>query len=247
MLNYCEVPMRSIEEVISKQIGKTLFKYRMIEENDRILVAVSGGKDSLTMLHDLKRRKKSFPVKFDFVAVHIKTDFCNCSKKTNLENIFKEWEVEYRIVDVPVIGRLKPGRKMNCYWCSTQRRMELLKLAKVFNCNKIALGHHLDDIIETFLMNICLNGETATMLPSFQYEKYPYTVIRPLAMLPESLIIKFAKSINIDRIVCKCPYGQNSKRKEIREAIKLIAKNNKSARRNIFKSMHNVNSAYMLK
>jgi tRNA(Ile)-lysidine synthase TilS/MesJ len=124
--------------------------------------------------------------------------------------------------------------------------MELMRLSLELNCGKIALGHHLDDIVETYLMNICLKGEVSTMLPTFKYDRYPQTVIRPLALVKESMIIDFAKSMGLQQLVCQCPYGQNSKRKEIREAVRLLAKNNKGLRENIFKSMHQVKPRYLM-
>ncbi|MCK4798603.1 MAG: tRNA 2-thiocytidine biosynthesis protein TtcA, partial [Spirochaetes bacterium] len=224
---------------------KTIFEYKMIEENDKILVGVSGGKDSMTLLYDLVKRQKSFPIKYSIEAVHIKTDISHCLEK-RIEELFKEWGVKYHIIKVNVLKRLRADKKMNCFWCSTQRRMELLKIAKKNGFNKIALGHHLDDIIETFLMNIFFKSEIATMLPVFKYKKYPCLVIRPLALVKEEEIAQFAENKNFDNLISSCPYGKNSKRLEIRRMIKDLAKNNKSIRENIFKAMKNVNVKYLL-
>lgn len=237
--------MASYEQLISKRIGQALYKYKMIRENDRIVVAVSGGKDSTTMLYDLNKRQKSFPIHYELEAVHIKTDFSRCCEDSGLEDLFKEWGVRYHIIEVPVLKRVQAGKKMNCYWCSTQRRIELLKMAKKLDCNKIAIGHHMDDIIETFFMNMCYRGELAAMLPVFTYHKFPYTIIRPLALVYEKLIIKFAKQKNIGSLKCKCPYGKNSKRIEVKKAISLLASREESVRFTIFKALHNVNLAYL--
>jgi len=165
--------MPDIERLISKIIGQAIYKYKMIEENDKILIAVSGGKDSMTLLYDLMKRRKSFPIHYDIEAVHIKTDFCSCCQKLNLENKFKEWNAVYTIKHVPVLKRLRPGKKMNCYWCSTQRRMELLNFAKGRGCNKIALGHHMDDIIETLLMNICYRAKSQQCSLNSHIKSFP--------------------------------------------------------------------------
>jgi tRNA(Ile)-lysidine synthase TilS/MesJ len=101
---------------------------------------------------------------------------------------------------------------MNCYWCSTQRRTELLKYAIEHNFNKIALGHHLDDIIETFFMNMTAKGELSAMPVLLKYRKYPVSLIRPLAYLEEQQIISCAAEQDILRAVCTCPYGLNSRR-----------------------------------
>jgi tRNA(Ile)-lysidine synthase TilS/MesJ len=209
-------------------------------------VAVSGGKDSCLLLTDLVNRQRSFPIRYTLVAAHIQTDFCTCCKKTDLEDFFKSLGVEYVIKDVGVIARLKPGMKMNCYWCSTQRRLELLRLAEELGCNKIALGHHQDDIIETLLMNMCYKGEISGMLPTFKYDNYPGIVIRPLALVNEDLIIEYTKVIGIKSLVCKCPYGVNSSRRDVRKMVRELAKTDRSIRDNLFKSMHNINARYLL-
>lgn len=238
--------MNDSGKLISKIIGKTMFKYKMINEGDRILIAVSGGKDSMTLLHDFAKRIKSFPIKFEFEAIHIQTDFCTCCQKSKLEDQFIKLEIKYHIVDVGVLKRLKKDQKMNCYWCSSQRRMELIKFARDNNFNKIALGHHLDDIIETLFMNICYKGQISGMLPILALDKYPITIIRPLAQVKEIQIIKYAHETNLDRLVCKCPYGTNSKRKEIRKSLELFTKGDDSIKYNIFKSMENVHFRYLI-
>jgi tRNA 2-thiocytidine biosynthesis protein TtcA len=108
---------------------------------------------------------------------------------------------------------------MNCYWCSTQRRLELLKYAVENGFNKISLGHHLDDIIETFFMNLCSKGELLTMPILLKYRKFPVSLIRPLALLEEKQIIACASEQNIFKNTCTCPYGQNSNRRDIRKRI----------------------------
>jgi tRNA 2-thiocytidine biosynthesis protein TtcA len=237
--------MASCEQIISKRIGQALFKYKMIRENDRIVVAVSGGKDSTTMLYDLHKRQKSFPIRYELEVVHIRMDFGESCEDSGIETLFREWGVSYHIIDVPVVKRVQSGKKMNCYWCSTQRRIELLKMAEKLRCNKVALGHHMDDIIETFFMNMCYKGELAAMLPVFTYNKFPYTIIRPMALVYEKLIIKFAEQNNMSNLKCRCPYGENSKRAEVKKAISLLAARDDSVRYTIFKALHNVNMAYL--
>lgn len=238
--------MKNIEKKIAKKIGKAIFQYKMIEPGDKILVGVSGGKDSLTLLFDLIKRRKSFPIPFEIEAAHIQTDFCTCCSKDKLRNLLDSLDVTYHIIDVPVLKRLAPGKKMNCYWCSTQRRIELLALARERGCTKIALGHHMDDVAETLFMNICYKGEISGMLPRFSYDNFPGVVIRPLVFVQEEEIIKYAENYNIKNTVCKCPYDKNSKRKEVRTLIRELAKNAEGVQKNILRSMHNVNHDYLL-
>lgn len=235
----------SIERLISKKIDKAIFQYNMIEPGDKILLAVSGGKDSMTLMYHLLKKAKGFPIPFTVHAVHIKSDFCNCMKKTRMETVLEEWQAPYEILRVPILARLKPGKKMNCYWCSTQRRTELLKYANENGFNKIAFGHHMDDILETFFMNMAYKSEMSTMLPVLKYDKYNQTVIRPLTWVKEHEVISFAESKGINKLVCTCPYGKNSNRKIMRNIISSMAEQGDFVRDNIFKAMGNINPDYL--
>jgi tRNA 2-thiocytidine biosynthesis protein TtcA len=156
---------------------------------------------------------------YEMEALHISSDFCSCCKKTALSRQLAGWGIPFTDLFVPIIGRLKEGRKMNCYWCSTQRRTELLKYAMEHGFNKIALGHHLDDIIETFFMNLCAKGELSTMPIRLSYRKYPVELIRPLAYLEEQQIVSCAAERDILKAVCTCPFGINSTRRDMRKRI----------------------------
>ena len=219
----------------------------MIEEGDRILVAVSGGKDSTSMAYDLAAKRRWWPARYEIRAVHIATDFCSCCKKSALFELLESWGIEAVSLPVPVIGRLKPGKSMNCFWCSTQRRTELLSYAMKEGFNKIALGHHLDDIVETLLMNMLYKKQISTMLPIFQYEKYPVQVIRPLALCEERQVIDFAQAKGFRSAVCTCPYGQDSKRRVVRTRIAELTGGSSALKRNLFDSMSNVKPEYLPK
>jgi tRNA 2-thiocytidine biosynthesis protein TtcA len=131
---------------------------------------------------------------------------------------------------------------MNCYWCSTQRRTELLKYAVERGYNKIALGHHLDDMVETFFMNLCARGELSTMPVKLVYRKYPVTLIRPLAFLEERQIIACAEEQGILKGVCTCPYGVNSKRRDMREKIAAFTANSGAVKRRILGALNSTGS-----
>ncbi|MDR0322045.1 MAG: tRNA 2-thiocytidine biosynthesis TtcA family protein [Treponema sp.] len=206
-------------EVVKKLTVKTVMERSLIREGDRILIAVSGGKDSSVLAWTLSAIRPALKINYELAALHISTDFCACCKKSVLSQRLEEWGIPFTDLFVPVIGRLKKGEKMNCYWCSTQRRTELLKYAVENGFNKIALGHHLDDIIETFFMNLCSKGELSAMPVLLKYRKYPVSLIRPLALLEEKQIISCAAEQNILKNACTCPYGQNSKRRSMRSRI----------------------------
>jgi tRNA 2-thiocytidine biosynthesis protein TtcA len=230
---------------VDKLVEVALRRYSMIEEGDRILIAVSGGKDSTTLARDLAAKRRWWPAHYEIAAVHIATDFCNCCKKTKLVSLLESWEVPYVSIDVPVIGRLKPGKSMNCYWCSTQRRTELIRYAMANGFNKIALGHHLDDAVETLLMNMLYKGQISGMLPVLKYRKYPLSIIRPLTLCEERQIIAYAEEADFRSAACTCPFGRESKRRLVRARIAALTGGSSEMKRRLFESTEHVNGDYL--
>ncbi|MDR2542681.1 MAG: tRNA 2-thiocytidine biosynthesis TtcA family protein [Treponema sp.] len=236
----------NINEIVKKFVIKTVMQRKLIQEGDRILIAVSGGKDSSVLAWVLSAIRPALKFNYELAALHISTDFCACCKKSALCDRLEEWGIPFTDLFVPVVGRLKEGEKMNCYWCSTQRRAELLKYAVENGFNKIALGHHLDDIIETFFMNLCYKGELLTMPILLKYRKFPVSLIRPLALLDEKQIIECAAQQNILKNVCTCPYGQNSKRREIRNKITGFTNNSGEMKRRILYALGSGKMDYLV-
>ena len=224
-------------EVARKLAIKAVLERKLICEGDRILIAVSGGKDSTVLAWALDSIRPALKISYELAALHISTDFCDCCKKSILSRRLAEWGIPFTDLFVPVIGRLKEGEKMNCYWCSTQRRTELLKFAVENGFNKIALGHHLDDIIETFFMNLCAKGELSAMPILLKYRKFPISLIRPLAYLEERQIIECAAGQNILKAACTCPYGINSERRDIRQRVAAFTGSSGAVKRRILKAL----------
>ncbi|MGO8692387.1 MAG: tRNA 2-thiocytidine biosynthesis TtcA family protein [Rectinemataceae bacterium] len=237
--------MKNAETLLAKLSEVAIRRYSMIEEGDRILIAVSGGKDSTSLAYDLAMKRRWWPARYEIRAVHIATDFCSCCKKSALVESLESWDVPYVSLDVPVIGRLAEGRKMNCWWCSTQRRTELIRYALSEGFTKIALGHHLDDMVETLLMNMLYKGEISGMAPVVRYSKYPLSIVRPLALCEERQIIAFAEEKGFRSAVCTCPYGLDSKRREVRAKIRELTDGSSGRKRNLFASMSHVNPEYL--
>lgn len=236
----------SLEFFISKKIGRAIFDYNMLSDNDRILVAVSGGKDSLTLLRILHQRQSFVPIKYKLLAVHIVSDFhCQgCANSKNLEKFFKENDIDYIIKKIEILKNSK--KKIDCFWCSWNRRKALFDLAKEHSCKKIAFGHHKDDIAQTMLLNLFFNGEISTMPAKLSMFNGEFHIIRPLAYVEEKDIARFAKEINLPINACRCPYGADSSRNLMRNIIKEVEEINPKAKTNIIKSLERIKEGYLL-
>ena len=223
--------------IVQKLTAKAILERNLIEDGDRILVAASGGKDSTVMAWALSTAKQALKIDYILEALHISSDFCSCCKKSVLAARLEEWGIPFTDLSVPIIGRLKEGRKMNCYWCSTQRRTELIKYAIEKGFNKIALGHHLDDIIETFFMNLMQKSSLSAMPMRLVYRKYPLTLIRPLGYLEEQQVIACASEQKLLSAVCTCPFGINSRRRDVRDRLAAFTNNSGAVKRRILSAI----------
>ncbi len=212
------VPAKELSGSIRFQINEAIRTYKLIEEGDRILAAVSGGKDSLTMLSFLQEMRDA-GAGYKLFAAHIKTDFhCGgCSHRSVLSGIFEKLGLEYRFKDIQVLDE---KRQTNCFWCSWNRRKALFEIAHELGCNKVAFGHHKDDIVETALLNLFYQGEISAMKPKQELFRGIITIIRPLCFTAESDIINYAKEKGFPEQLCKCPFGMTSKRKMVKQLLK---------------------------
>lgn len=238
---------------IEKLIAKAVQDYGMISEGDRILIGASGGKDSTTLAWALSRRRRWNSPPFELEALRIVGDVPGggmpAEAAAKLAALYAEWDIPLRTVEVPIVGRLKGGERMNCWWCSTQRRTELIRYALAEGFGKIALGHHLDDILATLLMNMTKKGEIATMPPRLKYDKYPLEVIRPLALVEEVSISGFAREMGWLKVTCTCDFGADGERKEYQRRLDVLTRNAagecEEGKRNLYRSMSNIKNGYL--
>lgn len=233
------------EPKLSSLIDKAIFDYSLIEPGDKILIGASGGKDSTALIEYFASRTKRPDCNFSFKAVHIQSDFAPDFPE-EIKHLIKQWNAPFESIKVNILERVKENQKMSCYWCSTQRRSELLNYAIEHGYNKIALGHHMDDILETFLMNMLEKGNLSTMIPKMQYEKWPVSIIRPLAYVSENRIVQHAKEQGYYGFTCTCNFQDNSTRKEARQRLELLTSGDEKAKERMFKALRNVQTEYLL-
>ena len=227
---------------INKQFGRATLGYSMLEDGDRILVALSGGKDSLTLLQLMAERSRIYKPRISVVAAHV--TMTNIPYKADIEYL-KEFcqglGVELHVLESG-FDASTDNRKSPCFLCSWNRRKALFTLAQEIGCNKIALGHNMDDFIETMLMNMTFQGAFSAMAPVMQMEKFPITVIRPLCLVNENDVEAYAKECKFPPQVKNCPYEKASNRASMKELLAHLETLNPEARYNLWGAMSNIQS-----
>lgn len=231
--------MQSSSKKIASLIDKAIFDYKMISDGDAILIGASGGKDSTALVEYFSNRAKRKNERVRYKAIFVQSDFATPFPR-ELEKKFSDWNVDFEKINVDVLARLKAGKKMNCWWCSTQRRSALLEYAVKNHFNKLALAHHLDDTLETLFMNMLSKAELSTMLPFFAYEKYPLALIRPLVYVSLKQLQNYAIEKKWASLTCTCNYQENSDRKKARDIVRYITNDNDDARMKIFHAVEQV-------
>lgn len=232
------------EFYISKRVGKAIMDYSMLAEGDKIAVAVSGGKDSLTLLRILKDRQAFVPIKYDILAVHVDMGY-PCQHPKILAEYFKRIGVAYHIEKIDIL-KGKTRKDISCFWCSWNRRKALFTVADRFGCSKVALGHHHDDIVETMLLNLFFHGEISAMAPKQELFKGKIVLIRPLAYVEEHRIVKFAKTLDFPHHKCACPNSLTSNRTKMTEILTDLEKICPDVKKNIFRSLQRIKKDYLL-
>lgn len=235
--------VKTYKKTIWKMTIKAIDEYKMIEEGDTVGVCISGGKDSFLLACVLREINRHYKVKFNLKYIVMNPGY----KPEHLEKIKKNAEIlELPIIifDTPIFDNVE-GEKNPCYLCARKRRGYLYNKAQELGCNKIALGHHFDDVIETIMLNILYAGQFGSMLPKLKSDHYKnMELIRPLYLVREYDIIKWTKYNNLEFIDCACKVASkktDSKRREMKELIKQLKNNYSDVDKNIFSSSNNVN------
>jgi len=230
---------------VSKKAGKAIMDFGMIQEGDKIAVAVSGGKDSLSLLHVLRHRQRISPVKFSFTAVHIDFAFDDFDPQPLIE-YFKQQEFSYFLKQVDDLNGQR-YEDIDCFIWSRHRRKALFQLADQEGFTKIAFGHHLDDITETIILNQFYRGEIGAMRPVMSLFNGKVIIIRPLTYVRERDMVALAKALNIHTMgQSKCANDDTSHRMIIKNMLREFERNNPAVVPNIFRSLQNIRTEYLI-
>lgn len=233
---------------VNRLVGKAIHTYGLLADKDRIIVAISGGADSLLTLWFLKHWLTKAPISYELIPVYLDMGFGGDTSQV-LKKYLKTQGLSYHLEETdygPYAHGPKNRGKSPCFICSMLRRKRLFEIAHRFGCNKIALGHNLDDIIETFFMNLCYSGEMSTMVPRQEMFKGLLTLIRPLALVEKARIERLSQELRLPITPNPCPSAAKSKRREIKDILRNLYRSNRHARGNIIRALSHIRPEYLL-
>ena len=235
---------------LNERFVKAMATYHLIEDDDRILVGLSGGKDSLCLLELLARRSRIQHPRFEVEALHVRMTNIHYETDTSyLQNFCDDLGVKLHVMTTSFevdnnserdAARLHK-QKTPCFLCSWNRRKQMFNLAQEMGCNKIALGHHQDDLLHTALMNLTFQGRFDTMPALLKMRKMPLSIIRPLCMIEEKDIKTYAELQGYQKQQKLCPYETNSHRAEIKQIYDAIERMNPEARYSMWNALNSDN------
>lgn len=226
-------PWTQMGKKLESMCRKAIFEFKLLEGADKLAIALSGGKDSLTLLFLLKAILGKGLPDIPLCAIHVGGEFsCGAGiQESYLKGICQELGIEY----ISLLSKQK-RETLECYSCSRERRKLIFEAAKNVGATVIAFGHHRDDSIQTLLMNLLHKAEFAANLPKVKMHDYGVTIIRPLIYISENAIKEFARYYGFARIMCACPVGQTSLRRKVDQLLSQIEDIFPNARENLSKA-----------
>lgn len=236
---------------IWRKFVKGIQQYDLIQEGDKIAVCISGGKDSMLMAKLMQELQRHGKYKFELVFLVMNPGYNEINKQTIINNA-KILNIPITMFETQIFDIVAEIDESPCYLCARMRRGHLYKRAKELGCNKIALGHHFNDVVETVLMGMFYGGQVQTMMPKLHSKNFEgMELIRPMYLIEEDDIIAWKTYHELNFIQCACRFTENcsicdnggggSKRQEMKVLVKKLKKSNPNVDKNIFRSMHNVN------
>jgi tRNA(Ile)-lysidine synthase TilS/MesJ len=250
-----QIALEKQRERLTKHFHKACADYGLIADGDHILVGLSGGKDSLALVEFLGRRAQIYKPRFRVTALHVRVqERAYISDMSYLQRFCDEAKVPFLVRDVnipptppSIDGRSPREIKDPCFLCSWFRRKTLFNVAQEIGCNKIAFGHHKDDIVETLLMNLIYQGAFATMPPILQMEKMPLQIIRPLCLIDEAELVRYAEMRGYEKQKQLCPFEHVSSRAKVKGLLQELRALNPEAADSIYAAMTNIKKDYLPK
>lgn len=238
-----------LEKKLCRLVGQAIGDFGMIEDGDKVMVCVSGGKDSYAMLDILLKLRERAPINFEIVAVNLDQKQPNFPAEI-LPNYLKSLGVQYHIEEqdtYSIVKRVIPEGKTTCGLCSRLRRGILYRVADELGATKIALGHHRDDILETLMLNMFYAGKLKGMPPKLRSDDGKHIVIRPLAYMPEKLLERYAADMNFPIIPCDlCGSQPNLQRQAMKQMLREWEKQYPGRVENLFRSMHHIVPSHLM-
>ena len=243
--------VKKFRQTIWSKFLKGIKEYDLIQEDDKIAVCISGGKDSMLMAMCMKRLQRYSKIPFEVVFLVMNPGYNEINYQKIIENA-ELLQIPIRVFETEIFDAVAKVDQHPCYLCARMRRGYLYKTAKELGCNKIALGHHFDDVIETILMGMLYGSQVQTMMPKIHSENYEgMQLIRPMYMVREEDIIKWKQYNDLQFIQCACRFTENctmcdnggggSKRQEVKTLLKQLRAKSPAIDMNIFRSVENVN------
>jgi tRNA 2-thiocytidine biosynthesis protein TtcA len=238
-----------LEKKLCRLVGQAIGDFGMIEDGDKVMVCVSGGKDSYAMLDILMKLRERAPIHFEIVAVNLDQKQPNFPAEI-LPNYLKSLGIQFHIEEqdtYSIVKRVIPEGKTTCGLCSRLRRGILYRVADELGATKIALGHHRDDILETLMLNMFYAGKLKGMPPKLRSDDGKHIVIRPLAYVPERLLERYAVDMNFPIIPCDlCGSQPNLQRQVMKEMLRDWEKKHPGRVENLFRSMHHIVPSHLM-
>jgi tRNA 2-thiocytidine biosynthesis protein TtcA len=230
----------------AKLTGRGINRFGMIKEGDRIIIGTSGGKDSLALSLALSMRKKWVPIDYELKAIRIEWKEYPLSAKasTAIEDFYETLSIPIKTISATMFSPSFHG-KFDCYLCSRNRKRLLFEEAERITANKVALGHHMDDIVETTLINLCFRGNFSTMMPVQEFFGGKLSIIRPLCMVKEKMVYKVAERLRLPVASLACPHKETNIRSKVKPVLQELLKIDSKTREHIFESPWNINEEYL--